>query len=93
MDHPAAYARRILVNLVIDGHERRHRRADELDSGGDPVDGRADESAALALRAIDARSEFHMALASLTRRQRAVVVLRYWEDLPKRGWPNCSVAR
>jgi RNA polymerase sigma-70 factor (sigma-E family) len=81
MDHPAAYARRILVNLVIDGHERRRRRADELDSAGDADDGGTDESAARALRVIDARSEFRLALSALTPRQRAVVVLRYWEDL------------
>jgi RNA polymerase sigma-70 factor (sigma-E family) len=83
MEHPAAYARRILVNLVIDGQARRRRRDDELDGDGDTVDGRADESAAGALRAIDARSEFRMALAALSPRQRAVVVLRYWEDLPE----------
>ena len=83
MDHPAAYARRILVNLVIDGQERRRRRNDELDSAEDGVDAWADESAAGALRAIDGRSEFRMALATLSPRQRAVVVLRYWEDLPE----------
>jgi RNA polymerase sigma-70 factor (sigma-E family) len=83
MDHPAAYARRILVNLVIDGQQRRRRRVDELDSGDDAGHGLADESAAGALRAIDARSEFHLALATLPPRQRAVVVLRYWEDLPE----------
>ena len=30
MNHPAAYARRVLVNLVIDGAERRSRRTGEL---------------------------------------------------------------
>ncbi len=30
MDHPAAYARRILVNLAIDGARQRARRSAEL---------------------------------------------------------------
>jgi hypothetical protein len=33
------------------------------------------------------------ALARLPRQQRAVLVLRYCEDLPKPRWRNCSVAR
>ena len=67
MDHPAAYARRILVNLVIDG----------------AVDGYVDDAAARALDGIDATAEFRWALSALSRQQRAVIVLRYWEDLPE----------
>src|SRR6202035_4384620 len=42
MDHPVAYARRILVNLALDGAERRARRRLELE--GQPVEERADEA-------------------------------------------------
>ena len=82
MDHPAAYARRILVNLVIDGGKERSRRNAELKAGSD---GELDASPAAdsfgAFRTIDTVSELRWALGTLPRRQRAVIVLRYWEDL------------
>jgi RNA polymerase sigma-70 factor (sigma-E family) len=81
MDHPAAYARRILVNLVLHDADRRSRQRTELC----PQDGAAeaaDESAARALQSIDDLAEFRWALAQLPARQRAVLVLRYWADLP-----------
>ncbi len=62
MDHPAAYARRILINLVLDGAERRSRQRAELEppgSRGEP----ADESATRALRGIEDLAEFRWALA------------------------------
>ena len=31
MEHPTAYARKILVNLALDGAERRGRHRSELD--------------------------------------------------------------
>ena len=49
MNHPAAYARRVLVNLVIDGAERRSRRTGELDGrlrALDWSDGRAERDLA-----------------------------------------------
>jgi RNA polymerase sigma-70 factor (sigma-E family) len=81
MDHPAAYARRILVNLVLHDAERRSRQRAELW----PQDGTAetaDESAARALQEVDDLAEFRWALAQLPARQRAVLVLRYFADLP-----------
>ena len=39
-------------------------------------------SATRALREVDDLAEFRWALAQLPARQRAVLVLRYWEDLP-----------
>jgi RNA polymerase sigma-70 factor (sigma-E family) len=81
MDHPAAYARRILINLVLQNAERRSRQKEELalpDAGSDA----ADQGAARALRHVDDLAEFRWALAQLTPRQRAVLVLRYWADLP-----------
>jgi RNA polymerase sigma-70 factor (sigma-E family) len=81
MDHPAAYARRVLVNLVLHDADRRSRQRAELW----PPDGAAetaDESAARALREVDDLAEFRWALAQLPVRQQAVLVLRYWADLP-----------
>jgi RNA polymerase sigma-70 factor (sigma-E family) len=84
MDHPAAYARRILVNLAIDGADQRARRTGELAMAGsqstaDLADSRAERD----LRAVDAQEELLNALAGLPPRQRAVIILRYWEDLPE----------
>ena len=81
MDHPAAYARRILISLVLDGAGRRSRRQAELGPQDAGIDA-ADESATRALREVDDLAEFRWALAQLSARQRAVLVLRYWSDLP-----------
>ena len=81
MDYPAAYARRILINLVLQDACRRARQRTELE----PYDGTAelaDDNAAQALREVDDRAEFRWALAQLPARQRAALVLRYWSDLP-----------
>jgi RNA polymerase sigma-70 factor (sigma-E family) len=80
MDHPGAYARRILVNLALDGSKRRSRWRDELASR----DGQRPEGYAGEVAASDAgvaNSELTAALAALPPRQRAVLVLRYFEDL------------
>jgi RNA polymerase sigma-70 factor (sigma-E family) len=81
MDHPAAYARRILINLVLHDADRRARQRTELQ----PQEGAAelaDDNATRALREVDDQAEFRWALARLPARQRAVLVLRYWSDLP-----------
>ena len=81
MDRPAAYARRILINLVLHDSDRRSRQRAELQ----PRDGAleaSDETAARALRDVEDVAEFRWALAQLPARQRAVLVLRYWADLP-----------
>ena len=71
---PDAYVRRILVNSNL-SRVRRHRVREVLTqlppdrawAGSDPGD----------------RLDLLQALLSLPRRQRAVVVLRYWADLPE----------
>lgn len=81
MDHPAAYARRILINFVLHAAARRARLRTELQ----PHEGAAelaDDDAARALRKVDDQAEVRWALARLPARQRAVLVLRYWSDLP-----------
>ena len=77
MDHPAAYARRILVNLALRGGRKRSRRRAELSERrrlGDP---------AAPTAPFESHGELHAALAALPPRQRAVLVLRYFLDLPE----------
>jgi RNA polymerase sigma-70 factor (sigma-E family) len=82
MDHPHAYARRVLINLALDGATRRTRRRDELAANGSgAVADLADESSARRLHAVGVRAELIQALGTLPPRQRAVLVLRYFEDL------------
>jgi RNA polymerase sigma-70 factor (sigma-E family) len=79
-DQPEAYARRILVNLSTD----RWRRARHLlevpweehrsDTAGPAVDPTG---------TVDLRHQLIAGLRSLPPAMRAVVVLRYWEDLPE----------
>jgi RNA polymerase sigma-70 factor (sigma-E family) len=76
MDHPVAYARRILVNLALRGSSKRSRRRAELSETRT-----ADPAAPAA--PLDRHDELHAALAALPPRQRAVLVLRYFLDLPE----------
>jgi RNA polymerase sigma-70 factor (sigma-E family) len=77
-DAVESYARRVLTNSHID--ERRRRSSHEVSiavlpghDGGDAVDGDLDERAVLRLTLL-------AALERMPRSQRAVLVLRYWED-------------
>jgi RNA polymerase sigma-70 factor (sigma-E family) len=76
MEHPQAYARRILVNLALDGARRRAQRRRELEPGTPPI-----LSAIDPLQTIETRAELLQALGQLHERQRAVLVLRYFNDL------------
>jgi RNA polymerase sigma-70 factor (sigma-E family) len=76
MDQPRAYARRVLVNLALDGARGRARRRSELEPRG-----AASASAFDPVAALDARAELLQALGQLPERQRAVLVLRYFNDL------------
>jgi len=71
---PEPYVRRVLVNAAIDRHRRMRRRSEFLGlAGREPA--QSDHSASLADRDLLMRG-----LASLPSRQRAVLVLRFWED-------------
>ncbi len=72
-----AYARRTVVNLHLDWRRRLRRRAETLTGSVPEHSARAaaDHSHDIALRASVVRS-----LRQLTRRERAVVVLRYFLD-------------
>jgi RNA polymerase sigma factor (sigma-70 family) len=79
MEHPSAYARRILVNRAVGGARRHARRRREL-----AADLPAEHLEAPAQGArVDERDELMGALATLPPRQRAVLVLRYFLDLPE----------
>jgi RNA polymerase sigma-70 factor (sigma-E family) len=81
MDHPAAYARRVVVNLAIDHAARRNRQRGELTVETDIDAELADPSAAVLLGRIDDATVLVPVIGQLPPRQRAVLVLRYFEDL------------
>ena len=89
MDHRGAYARRILVNLALEEAPLRARRQSELSGApaldGDPAGGVVvhDQWAERAFGLVESRPVLISALGSLAPRQRAVLTLRYLEDLPE----------
>lgn len=81
MERPAAYAQRILVNLALDGAGGRARRRQELAHEPQEALNRLERPARDLLTGLETRAELLDALARLTPRQRAVLVLRYFNDL------------
>ena len=75
--HPDAYARQVIVRRNISWW-RKHRREVVADVPEHGLTTSGSEVASDRRRALDE------ALARLTPRQRAVIVLRYYEDLPER---------
>jgi RNA polymerase sigma-70 factor (sigma-E family) len=89
-DQPDAYVRRLMINTFIDGRRRRRERP------VDPND-HALEAATVSdfADAVVAREQMWNALAHLPRRQRAVLVLRYYEgydDALIAGVLNCTAS-
>jgi RNA polymerase sigma-70 factor (sigma-E family) len=79
MEHPGAYARRVLFNLILDGGGQRARRRTELLAVRTTAGhGRTDQTTP----ALETHLELVQALGGLPVRQRAVLVLRYFADLP-----------
>jgi RNA polymerase sigma-70 factor (sigma-E family) len=82
-DNPDAYVRRILINI----HARRFRRSRVEHVAGPTAAGVVDGGKADQplqqdqMTLVDDRLALLSALGQLPARQRAVVVLRYWEDL------------
>ncbi len=71
-----AYARRVLVNLNIDRIRRKHGTVDVGDTLLETVSSRPDTR-------VDQRDEAVRLLRTLTDRERRVVVLRHYFDLPE----------
>lgn len=78
--NPDAYAHRVLHNLAIDAWRRRSRRPSEVSVLAMPPDG----ARSMVGETDDARADRRLlmrdALSRLTPKQRAVLVLRYYED-------------
>jgi RNA polymerase sigma-70 factor (sigma-E family) len=74
-DNPAAYARRVMINAHVD----RWRRWGSRVQLGEIPDALAEDAGFQRSEDFDA---LRLALAKLPARQRAVLVLRYFEDLP-----------
>jgi RNA polymerase sigma-70 factor (sigma-E family) len=72
LDNPEAYTRRILVNLAYDHSRRRRRHPERL---GPPPEHVGTDTYG------DDRDDLLRLLRELPERQRATVVLRFWEDL------------
>jgi RNA polymerase sigma-70 factor (sigma-E family) len=86
MDNPQAYARRVLINLALDGSKRRSRHRAELatqSSHDDDHSCRRQESEISrgAFAAVDDGLELIRALGELAPRQRTALVLRFFDDL------------
>ena len=79
---PTAYARAVLVNLVKDRRRSRLRRVVETPLDGMPPAHRDPAATGADVETIVLRDALVRATRALPPRQRAVLVLRYFEDLP-----------
>lgn len=87
-DSPAAYARRILVNLNIDRWRKSHRErlTDNVPESAVPA-GPGPE------RRVDLAIDLAGALQALPRRERQCVVLRHYLDLSEKDPPTRSASQ
>jgi RNA polymerase sigma-70 factor (sigma-E family) len=81
MEHPVAYARTVLVHLALDDGTRRHRRRAELGPDNVRLLEARDDGAARVLVSVEANEDLLRSLRELPPRQRAALVLRYYDDL------------
>jgi RNA polymerase sigma-70 factor (sigma-E family) len=82
MEQPVAYARKVLINLALDEGRRRTRQQSELaPSAALHIDQRQDDGAARLFGRVEASADLIGALGELPPRQRAALVLRYFEDM------------
>jgi RNA polymerase sigma-70 factor (sigma-E family) len=74
--NPKAFCRRVIHNIVIDQARARKRRPPELLTAHENSDPRSGDP----VTAADLRPALLAALGTLTAQQRAIVVLRYFDD-------------
>jgi RNA polymerase sigma-70 factor (sigma-E family) len=72
---PEAYVRRVMLNTLVSGSRRPYKRRELLDGTVAPV------AVASAEQAVLDRAQVWPEVCALPVRQRAVIVLRYYEDL------------
>jgi RNA polymerase sigma-70 factor (sigma-E family) len=78
VDNPRAFSRRVLHNIVIDRARAQQRRPRELEFG--PAHDNGDTRSGDSLAAVELRPALLAALDTLPPQQRAIVVLRYFDD-------------
>ena len=78
---PDAYAHRVLHNVAIDAWRRRERRPREVNAAAMPLNDRDRGARECDDVGADRRLLMREALGRLTAKQRAVLVLRYYDDL------------
>lgn len=82
MEHPAAYARTVLVHLALDdGKHRTRRRVELAEAAAVALEQHEDDAAVRVLGRVEASADLMLALGTLPPRQRVALVLRYFEDL------------
>jgi RNA polymerase sigma-70 factor (sigma-E family) len=82
MEHPRAYARKVLFNLALDEGGRRTRHHAELHrTAAAHIEAHPDDGSARIFGRVEASADLLGALGELPPRQRAALVLRYFEDL------------
>jgi RNA polymerase sigma-70 factor (sigma-E family) len=88
-DDPVAYIRKILYHEHVSAWRSRRRELRPAEDGAVLVPAGRDEASEVVARVV-----LQAALAKLTPRQRAVIVLRYFEDLSERATAEalgCSI--
>jgi RNA polymerase sigma-70 factor (sigma-E family) len=82
MERPVAYARTVLIHLALDEGKRRSRRRSELGPEATGLlDVHHDDAATRTLGRVETSTDLLRVLRELPPRQRAALVLRYFDDL------------
>jgi RNA polymerase sigma-70 factor (sigma-E family) len=82
MRRPVAYARTVLIHLALDEGKRRSRRRSELGpEAAGFLEAHHDDAAVAVLGRVETSTDLLEALRELPPRQRAALVLRYFDDL------------